>query len=191
MNPLKIERPQITDWDALNDFFKTMIQHTFESNGLSHLTELCQEEIEEKRRLLELDFNTSGEAYYFLVAKEDDLIVGTAAYGPSGKIIQACTHGELDHCPEIGTGFVHHRYQRTGIGSQLTRCICQVLWDKGVREVCWDSGYPMAQKIWTHKFGTPQYVIENYWGDDAPHMIWHLTLDDMFEHLGSSSSNNL
>ncbi|WP_415783066.1 hypothetical protein [Brevibacillus invocatus] len=41
-----------------------------------------------------------------------------------------------------------------------------------------DSGYTRAQKIWQHKFGEPAYLLQDYWGEGVPHMIWRVNVND-------------
>lgn len=50
---------------------------------------------------------------------------------------------------------------------------------KGIEEFCFDSGYKSAQEIWIKIFGQPQYFFNDYWGEDAHHMIWRLRVRDV------------
>lgn len=90
-----------------------------------------------------------------------------------------CTNSKLMHLVEVGTVFVRPDYQKQGVGNLLLNAMYQALKDKGIEEFCLDSGYPGAQKIWLKKFGTPDYFLENYWGENLHHMIWRITLGNI------------
>jgi len=59
-----------------------------------------------------------------------------------------CTNGKLKNMPEIGTVFVHPDYQKRGIARQMLQSIFDHLQNQGIEEVCFDSGYSIAQSIW-------------------------------------------
>jgi hypothetical protein len=53
------------------------------------------------------------------------------------------------------------------------------LQNKGIEKFCLDSGYAMAQKIWTKKFGEPDYLIKEYWSQRFDHMIWSRSINEI------------
>ncbi len=71
---------------------------------------------------------------------------------------------------------MHPDYQRQGIGNQLLAEMYLTLKNAGIEEFCLDSGYSSAQKIWQKKFGEPDYLLKDYWGDGAHHMIWKINV---------------
>lgn len=176
---IEISRAKVEDRDLLNEFFKMVLIDTFDKNEITELVDTLRDEIEDKRRCLDQDFESGGKDRYFLIAKDENVVVGSVEYGPSNDLIFSCTNGELKDIKEIGTVFVHPDYQRTGIGSRLFYSILLEMQKSGIKEFCLDSGYKIAQRIWIKKLGKPQYFLENYWGKDADHMIWRLRVEDM------------
>ena len=179
MRNIEISRPKLEDTQLINEFFEIVLRDTFERNGIAELVDTLVEEIEEKRRCLNEDIESGGKNRYFLIAKEEDKIVGSIEYAPSNELIRSCTNGELKDLLEIGTVFVHPDYQKQGIGTRLIDVIFIDLEKNGVKEVCLDSGYKLAQKTWIKKFGNPEYHLKDYWGKDADHMIWRINVKDV------------
>lgn len=177
MDQIQFRRPHIDEMEALNNFFRLVLEHTFETNGIGHLVDTLEGEIHEKGQHLYEDFESDGRSRLFIVAVHDGKIVGTIAYGPSNETIVDCSDGTLKDILEIGTVFVHPKYQKQGILSLLLKEIYEALTLKGVKAFCLDSGYPIAQKIWTKKFGSPLYHLKDYWAEGADHMVWHIALD--------------
>jgi GNAT superfamily N-acetyltransferase len=181
MTNIKISRPEAEDIELTNNFFRIVIEDTFERNGIADLRDMIKEEIENKRLFLNEDIESDGKYRYFLIAKEGSKIVGSIAYGPSNGLIVSCTSGDLKEVVEIGTVFVHPDYQRNGIGSRMLNMVVKELEKKGIKEFCLDSGYTIAQKIWVKKFGMPQYHLKDYWGENADHMIWRIKVEDVLK----------
>jgi GNAT superfamily N-acetyltransferase len=173
---IEINRPELKDIELINDFFQIVIRDTFAINSLTDLVDLMEEEIAYKRKCLNLDLESDGKDMYFLIAKEEDKIVGSIEYGPSNELIRTCTKGKLTNIVEIGTLYVHPAYQRKGIGSRMLELLCRELKGRGIEEFCLDSGYKSAQKVWTNKFGKPEYHLKDYWAEGSDHMIWRVKI---------------
>jgi GNAT superfamily N-acetyltransferase len=178
---IEISRPKYEDIQVINEFFELVIRDTFERNGIADLVDTIVEEIEDKRRCLNQDLESDGKNRYFLIAKEDNKIVGSIEFGPSNELISSCTKGKLKELVEIGTVFVHPDYQEKGIGSRMLNLIFIELERNGIKEFCLDSGYKSAQKIWINKFGDPEYHLKDYWGEDADHMVWRISTEDVIK----------
>ena len=174
---IEISRPKYENIQLINEFFELVIRDTFERNGITNLVDTIVEEIEDKRRCLNQDIESDGINRYFIIAKEDNKIIGSIEYGPSNELISSCTNGELKEIVEIGTVFVHPDYQAKGIGSRMLNLIFIELERNGIKEFCLDSGYKSAQKIWINKFGNPKYHLKDYWGEDADHMVWRISVE--------------
>ncbi|TJY44552.1 GNAT family N-acetyltransferase [Cohnella pontilimi] len=144
---------------------------TFEKEGISHLVNDIEKEIEEKRNHVRVDLETNGRDRYFYMALHNKKIIGTVEYGPCSALIHDLTDGALDEITEIGTVFVHPDWQGRGVANVMLNAIFFTLLGKGVSEFCLDSGYTNAQLIWRKKFGEPTYLFPNYWGG-TDHMIW-------------------
>ncbi|MFP7299775.1 GNAT family N-acetyltransferase [Neobacillus niacini] len=172
MLKVEIRRPRIEETEELNQFFRTVITDTFKREGLAELIEDCEAEIDSKNKYLKMDFESSGQKRYFLIALAQNKIIGTIAYGMANELIQKCTNGELGNMVEIGTVYVHPDYQRQGVGNTLLAEMYQTLQARGIQAFCLDSGYKTAQRIWKKKFGEPEYFMKDYWGQGQDHMIW-------------------
>jgi GNAT superfamily N-acetyltransferase len=106
-------------------------------------------------------------------------VIGSIEYGPVSQLIIDLTNGELKELVEVGTVYVHPDYQGTGIGTLLLNVMFLTLKNKGIEDFCLDSGYKRAQKIWTKKFGEPDYLKKDYWSPGFHHMIWKRILSEM------------
>jgi GNAT superfamily N-acetyltransferase len=181
MRNIDINRPKIDDIELINEFFEIVIRDTFERNGIADLVDMIIKEIEDKRRCLNQDIDSDGKNRYFLIANDDDKIVGSIEYGASNELIISCTNGELKELVEIGTVFVHPEYQNEGIGSRMLNLIFMELEKIRIKEFCLDSGYKKAQKTWIKKFGNPEYHFKDYWGEGADHMVWRIRVEDVIK----------
>ncbi len=176
---MNISRAKLEDREKINEFFQLVLIDTFHKNEISDLIDTLEHEIEDKRCCLDQDLESAGGKRYFLIAKDQQHIVGSVEYGPANDLILSCTNGDLKETKEIGTVFVHPQYQRMGIGSRLFYSILLEMKKAGLEEFCLDSGYKIAQKIWINKLGSPQYHLKDYWGKDADHMIWRRNIDEV------------
>jgi GNAT superfamily N-acetyltransferase len=177
---VEIRRPRTEDIEELHQFFRIVITDTFASEGLSDLIDDIEAEIDCKKKYLKLDLNSKGERRYFLIALAGNKIIGTIEYGHASKLIRDCTNGKLGHVVEVGTVFVHPEFQRQGIGSKLLAEMIHTLKARGIVEFCLDSGYKNAQTIWKKKYGEPNYLLRDYWGQGQDHMIWKLSTNGAY-----------
>lgn len=174
---IEIRRPRIEDREELHQFFEIVITDTFAKEGLAELMDDIESEINSKIRYLKHDLESNGEKRYFLIALNEDKIIGTIEYGTSSEFITACTDGEYKELVEVGTVFVLPSHQRQGIGTKLLNEMVQTLRKRGIEEFCLDSGYGIAQQVWKKKFGEPDYLLKDYWGKGQDHMIWKISLE--------------
>ena len=180
MREVEIRRPRVEDIEELNQLFKIVITDTFAREGLAGLIDDIEAEIDSKKNYLQLDLDSKGEKRYFLIALAGNKIIGTIEYGPASKLIQDCTNGELSNLVEVGTVFVLPDYQRQGIGNRLLAEMLHTLKARGIAEFCLDSGYRNAQTIWKKKFGEPDYLLKDYWGQGQDHMIWKIATSGVY-----------
>ncbi|MEH7350363.1 GNAT family N-acetyltransferase [Gottfriedia acidiceleris] len=181
MMNIKIRRPKIEDIKELNQFFKIVITDTFSKEGISNQVESMNDEIETKGKYLENDFESKGEERFFLIALDNENIIGSIEFGPASDLILNCTNHELKGLLEVGTVFVHPDYQKNGIGNLLLNKMYITLQNKGIKEFCLDSGYSNAQTIWKKKFGEPDYLLIDYWEKGYDHMIWKVKISDILK----------
>lgn len=178
MKDITIRRPGIEERESIHTFFEEMLVDTFEKNNVSDMKELLQEEILDKKRYIAQDFETEGEERFFLLAEHKGEIIGSIEYGPSNDLLNSCTGGEFKDMLEIGTVFVRPDWQKRGISVLLMYSLFEELKEKRVEEVCFDSGYKIAQGIWCKRFGSPAYYLENYWGEGFHHMVWRVKVKE-------------
>lgn len=176
---VELRRPRNEDIKELNKFFRTVITDTFMKEGIGDKLEDIVDEIEVKQTYLESDLESNGEKRFFLIALDGAKIIGTIEYGAASDLIRKCTDNAFKHLIEVGTVFVNPDYQRKGIGNLLLNKMYRTLFNKGIEEFCLDSGYMRAQKIWKKKYGDPDYLLEDYWGEGYHHMIWRVKMEDL------------
>ncbi|TKI22060.1 GNAT family N-acetyltransferase, partial [Bacillus mycoides] len=61
MYNIEIRRPNSNDLDELHLFFRLVITNTFKNEGLSHLLDDIENEINSKKKYLKNDFDSNGE----------------------------------------------------------------------------------------------------------------------------------
>jgi GNAT superfamily N-acetyltransferase len=175
---IEIRRPKLEDTEHLNDFFRIVIVDTFNKEGIGDLVDDLAKEIETKEKYLETDLESNGEERYFLIALNDDKIIGSIEFGPASDLIRDHTKEHPKELIEVGTVFVHPDYQRNGVGKMLLKNMFLILKNKGIDEFYLDSGYRNAQKIWLKKFGEPDCWLKDYWGEEFDHLIWKIRVSD-------------
>lgn len=180
MQTVEIRRPRREDIKELNQFFRIVITETFRREGLVGLIDDIEAEIDSKKNYLHSDLDSKGEKRYFLIALAENKIIGTIEYGPASLLIQECTNGKLGNLVEVGTVFVHPEYQRQGVGNKLLAEMLCTLKAQGIVEFCLDSGYKNAQAIWIKKFGEPDYLLKDHWGQGQDHMIWKIPTNGVY-----------
>lgn len=169
------------DVEKVNFVFEKTIPDTFEKEGIAHLKEDLREEIELKKKLLQRALQPNITDTLFLVAMQDNTVVGTISYSPCGEDIKACTGHALDHVGELGSLYVLPSHQGQGIGSVLIKALLILLNEQGVDQFCLDSGYKLAQQKWLRKFGKPYAVVQDYWGAGSAHMVWLCQVNDYID----------
>lgn len=160
------------DYESTCQVFEESISDAFNKEGLGHLQEDIQSEIDDKKQKALSSIDQANSDTYFFVAKIDGTVVGTISYGPCGEAIQICAEHQLDHLGELGSLYVVPTYQGQGIGSVLIKKMMIFLKKEGIEQFCLDSGYKRAQVRWQRKFGEPYKVVKDYWGPDSVHMVW-------------------
>lgn len=179
MLKVEIRRPVTGDRKELHSLFRIVVTDTFNKEGIGGKLNDIDDEIAVKEKYLESDFESNGEKRYFLIALDDNKIIGSIEYGPASDLICKCTNNTFKELVKVGTVFVHPDYQRMGVGNLLLDAMYSTLKSKGIEEFCLDSGYTSAQKIWKKKFGNPDYLLKDYWDEGNDHMIWRIRTSDL------------
>jgi N-acetylglutamate synthase-like GNAT family acetyltransferase len=161
--------------------FEQSIPDAFEQEGLGHLKEDIQQEIEHKKQLLHKSLNLADANISFLIAKVNEEVIGTISFGSCGEEIRLCTANQLDDVGELGSLYVLPSCQGQGVGSALIKAMVSHLNKQGIDQFCLDSGYKRAQTKWLRKFGEPYTVAKDYWGHGSDHMVWQCKVSDFIE----------
>jgi len=77
--------------------FRRVITDTMENEGLGEDHKMINSEVEEKNKFLQEDIESCSKKHFFLVARYEDKIVGTIAYGPCGELIIECSEGKYNN----------------------------------------------------------------------------------------------
>ena len=179
MKPPVLRRPRPSDTGVLHRLFEEVLSDTLRRNGLSSMTEILEEEISRKKEILAGFFDTGGRGRFFLVALVQERIVGCGEFGNASPLIADNTDGDLASLKEIGSVFVLPGYQKRGIGSAVIEGLGRELSARGETGACLDSGYRTAQKIWAARFGPPEFLLKDFWGEGLDHMIWRVGLEKL------------
>lgn len=167
---LSILRPAREDLKAVYRVFEVTIPDTMSKEGIELSYAAAAWEIEHKKRLLDRSFEAPD--MIFLIAKIEELIIGTISFGPCGEDIHKCTKGSFSNIGEMGSLYILPKYQGHGVGSALIGQMASELNRRGVERFCLDSGYRHAQEKWLRKFGETYMTLKDYWGQGYDHMIW-------------------
>lgn len=169
-----IMKPTIEDVEALEALFEIVIPHTFVKEGLPSDHEAVGDELISKKD--QLKSHLEGDASFYFIWKENGQVLGTIWYGEANHLIEEGAKGALRGLGEVGTVFVLPEHQGKGIGGKLVAHMLKALKDSGIKECVLDSGYTHAQKVWIYKFGQPDYLMKDQWGEGYDHMIWKIKL---------------
>jgi len=173
---LVIIKPDIPDLESAYTVFEQSITLAFEEEGIS--PEETSQDIAHKKALLLKSVTDTSSDYIFMVAKLDDIVIGTISYGPCSHEIGVCTNNELDDVGELGSLYVLPEYQGQGVGSALINAMLKHLHSMGVEQFCLDCGLKAAQQRWLRKFGAPYKVAKDYWGEGSDHIVWLCNVKD-------------
>jgi GNAT superfamily N-acetyltransferase len=179
MQNFEIRRPRQEDQEAINVFFSLVIGDTYAKEGLGDRLKDIQAETETKKRFLQSDLSEELCRRHFLIALDDDKVIGSIEYGSPNEIIRDLPGDPFKDMVEIGSVFVHPLHQRQGVGSKLLQAMFKILKEHGIDEFCLDSGYTKAKQIWRKKFGEPAYILKDYWGQGFDHFVWYVRISEL------------
>lgn len=174
---MNITAPQITDKEEIKQLFNVVITQNFKDYGYydTYRDDIAYE-VGKQIAALDQYFQSNGKKVFFLVAKDNNKVIGTIAYGQPNPDIKKYYKKNLHHIPEVKSTYILPEYQGQGIGTELLHEIMDALRKNGIKEFCLESGYPKAQQFWTHRLGNPVVKIHNRWGAGNDYLIWHYTL---------------
>jgi ribosomal protein S18 acetylase RimI-like enzyme len=168
---IEYKRPTISDITGISELFKVTFTDTFKRNNIVDIFAIDDEingKIEKvKKDIIELD-----DKFYFIIAKDVNLVVGICAFFPVSEIIRDYINKIEENDIEIGCTYVLPNYQNQGIAKKLIELVIEKLKEKNIRSYFLCSGFKTAQDYWIKKLGEPIYTIENIWGMGKHEIIW-------------------
>lgn len=174
----KIQKPKKEDLNQIDELFEITIRDTFSKEKIvDPLNEDANSEIKVLKNALRIYLAPNSTKGVFLIAKSENKVLGTIAYGKPNHLIQENLKINNVNTPEIKSVYVLPDYQNKGIGTQLFQKILITLKENNIKDFCLDSGYKRAQLYWKKKLGTPQCILKDYWSKGNDHMIWHCRLE--------------
>ena len=172
MKDIKIIELTEEDFHGAYEVFKVTVPYAFALSEDNLSMEVIEAEVENKKKVLEAALNKEKTGIMVLIAKINDEVIGTIAFGPCSEVIRQCTNDEFSNVGELGSLFTLPKYQGKGIGSALIKEMISTLGKRGIKEFCLDSGYRQAQKRWLRKFGKPYIIVKDYWAPGIDNMVW-------------------
>jgi GNAT superfamily N-acetyltransferase len=157
------------------DFYQRMVKFSFEQNNIED-TDACMEEIEDKANKLS-DFEKGNGLLLLCYLKER--LIATISYAKPNELLLELSDKDLSDYHELGTVFIDPEYQGFGFLSYLIEQLKNKLEAAGIKKICFDCGYDLAQQVWTHKYGKADDIFADYWSKDSHHMIWYTTIDQL------------
>ena len=113
-----ITRPKKEDIKELHILFKSAITDAFKKDGIDNNKEIT-EEVRKQLGFVSSDFESSGSDTFYLIAKTEEKIVGTIAYGKPSDLIKKYLKVNLRNVPEIISVYMLPQFQGKNIGSLL------------------------------------------------------------------------
>lgn len=168
-----IIRPVLaSDIDDLTVLFEQVIPHTYEKEGVGHLKDFIEEEIQSKKDMVRRSVSNE-ENYHFFLATFNDEVIACVSLTPANDIVVEALEVDIDHVLEIGSLFVKPNWQGARIGKALLNESLEALEKLNHTHYVLDSGYQHAQVVWQHLLGAPSKTLPDYWDKGVDHMIWY------------------
>ncbi|WKA56886.1 GNAT family N-acetyltransferase [Planococcus shenhongbingii] len=161
----KIEAKDINEADEL---FRACLADLLAREGF-HDQELYEEEIYRLNIAVSKSLQESENQFY--IAEQKSHILGTIALQSPGNMLKSMVEVEPGQF-EVGCVYVHPSYQREGVGDFLFQNAIIQLNSLGKTKFYLDAGFSSSQQYWLKRLGTPSFLIEDYWEQGKPHMVW-------------------
>ena len=128
---INIIRPGQSDLAAIKKHLEYTISDTFKIAGVYESAyDEYLEELEYQMEQIQKDMLTNGEEEYFLLAKNNDKIIGTIGLGQPNPVIKKYCKSLDKKSKEIKAVYVNPEFQKKSIGSQLLTKMMQYLKNK-------------------------------------------------------------
>jgi len=178
----KVRKPQKEDIHQIEELFALTIKDNFKEEGIiDPLGKDANKEIDALKKAIRNYFESNKAENFFLIASYGNEILGTIAYGEPNNLIYENLKIDYKNVPEIKSVYILPKYQNRGIGTLLLGEILVVLKENQVKYFCLDSGYKKAQNYWRKRLGKPSHILNEYWGKESHHMIWHCNVEKVLK----------
>jgi len=165
---MKFRKIEKTDTAKTDRLFRACLADLLKREGIDD-KKLFEEEVSRLNEAVQKSIRHSRNRFY--LAEENNEILGTIALQVPGPMLNSMVEVELDQF-EVACVYVHPAYQRQGVGNFLFQNVCKELMRFGKSKFYLDAGFTSSQRYWLEKLGEPSRLLENYWGEGKPHMVW-------------------
>lgn len=177
----------VTDQVAkeVGDFFETVLKDLYKREGFGwEMAQTFLEELAYKKASVRASIEKPNELPHYYQLRYRGLLAGVFAVAKPGNLI-------LDHVqlldpdgnalslasaeaqvPELASFFVHPKLQGCGIGKAMLGFAEGKIEELGFHQYCLDCGYSISQRFWKKQLGDGTFVLQDFWGPGASHMIW-------------------
>jgi GNAT superfamily N-acetyltransferase len=166
-----ITKSQSENREELKTFFKIIITDTFKNDDIKFSEADIVKQTQYQLSILDKSLNSHDGI--FLIAKDNNKIIGTIAITHPNELITENLSEDLTNVPEIASVYVLPEYQGKGVGSLLFQAAIKHLQEKDINAFVLDSPFKRAQQFWTKKLGLPIVILKNYWAKGKDHLIWY------------------
>lgn len=164
--------------NLLPKFFNLVISDVLKKENIT-TPQLLENEIYEKLKLCNRAVQNNTSTYVFIAEKDKDIIgIISSSYCNSDIVNVVGEHVKNQF--EIGTLYIHPEYQNLEFAKLLINKASSYLSSKRVSVIYFDCRYKGTQIFWSDTLGEASYLSENYWGSGTPHMVWKVSLNDLF-----------
>ncbi|MFA5933565.1 MAG: GNAT family N-acetyltransferase [Microgenomates group bacterium] len=171
---IKIIELQPQDINEVKELAALVIKDSFHNDGVAHkYKKYLSEEIIRVQKKFDQD---QKENYYFLIAKENNKVVGTAGYALkiAGPIQLALNQLQLSDksVVELISFYIHPQHQGKGIGPKLLKALLTHLKQADYQYFSLYTGYQKAKDFWRKKLGEPDVILPKYFEKSLDCHVW-------------------
>jgi len=173
MNEILVRKIEKKDFNDVLIIFKASLIKAFDEQGIGHLKEELQNNIDNKKEILEKGLDK------IFIIKKDKNIVGVGAYGEPKIALEKIFKKNYDNILEIHSFYIHPKYQGYGYGQRLLKYMINEIKNKEKnKNFILQVGFDKAKKFWRKHFDKETLIIKDYWGKGADNYIWYVKLFD-------------
>ena len=168
----QIVQAQPADLDQILLVLTTAVTDNFRTEGvLESKADDLREEIEAQIETVKLSYVDPDE--YFLVARHENKVIGTAAFGCVNSVIKTNLDLDYSNIPEIKSVYILPEFQKQGIGKLFFKHLITELNRRRITSFVLDCGYQHSLSYWRKLLGEPELTLKDHYGDMIHHLIWY------------------